>query len=61
MLTTRFTAGVTLVLALLAASGPAVRVAAQGQGAIVPFKIAVPDSVLTDLKDRLARTRLHPR
>ena len=25
--------------------------------AIVPFKIAVPESVLTDLKDRLARTR----
>jgi microsomal epoxide hydrolase len=30
---------------------------AQGAAAIVPFKIAVPDAVLADLKDRLARTR----
>lgn len=32
---------------------------AQGSGgeAIVPYKIAVPEAVLTDLKDRLARTR----
>ena len=33
-------------------------VRAQSQhGAIAPFKIAVPDAVLTDLKERLARTR----
>jgi microsomal epoxide hydrolase len=33
--------------------------AGQGDGApVVPFKIAVPDAVLTDLKDRLARARL---
>jgi hypothetical protein len=33
-------------------------VSAQPSGeAITPYKIAVPDQVLTDLKDRLARTR----
>jgi pimeloyl-ACP methyl ester carboxylesterase len=32
-------------------------VAAQADTAIVPFKINVPDSVLRDLKERLARTR----
>jgi epoxide hydrolase len=58
MPTIRFTVGVTLLLALfLIGSGPATGIAAQGQVAIVPFKIAVPDPVLTDLKDRLARTR----
>ena len=35
----------------------AVRAQSQHDGAIVPFKIAVPDAVLTDLKERLARTR----
>jgi len=29
----------------------------RGQDAIVPFKIQVPDAVLSDLKERLARTR----
>jgi len=40
--------------------GGATRAAAQAPNAataIVPFKIAVPNEVLTDLKDRLARTR----
>lgn len=43
--------------ALFVASGTAT-VLAQGTGeAVVPFKISVPDAVLSDLKDRLARTR----
>jgi microsomal epoxide hydrolase len=43
--------------ALLVPSGTAT-VLAQGTGeAVVPFKISVPDAVLNDLKDRLARTR----
>jgi pimeloyl-ACP methyl ester carboxylesterase len=48
------------VIAVLVATalGGAVDLGAQGAGeAIVPFKIAVSDAVLTDLKDRLARTR----
>ena len=38
----------------LAQSGPA---STRGQDAVIPFKIHVADSVLTDLKQRLARTR----
>jgi epoxide hydrolase len=39
-------------------SGGAADLEAQAAGeAIVPFKIAVPDAVLADLKDRLAKTR----
>jgi microsomal epoxide hydrolase len=54
----RFSAGVCLVVAGLAAfSGPTARVLAQGSAPVVPFKIAVPDAVLADLKERLARTR----
>ena len=33
------------------------RLLAQGTAPVVPFKIAVPDAVLADLKERLARTR----
>ena len=55
---TRLTLVVCLVVAgLLVDRGPAVRLAAQEGSAIVPFKIAVPDGVLEDLKERLARTR----
>jgi epoxide hydrolase len=55
---TRVTVGLCLVAAeLLAGSGLSGRVLAQGTAPIVPFKIAVPDAVLADLKDRLARTR----
>jgi pimeloyl-ACP methyl ester carboxylesterase len=61
---TRLTVGVCLAAGLVAgsgATGPGLRsgraLLAQGPAAIVPFKIAVPDAVLTDLKDRLARTR----
>src|SRR5262245_17891746 len=55
---TRVTVGVCLVVAcLVAGGGPGGRALAQGTAPIVPFKIAVPDAVLTDLKDRLARTR----
>jgi epoxide hydrolase len=55
---TRLTVGVCLVSAgLLAGLGHSGRVLAQGTAPIVPFKIAVPDAVLADLKDRLARTR----
>jgi microsomal epoxide hydrolase len=55
---TRWTAGVCLVVAgLVAVSGSAVRAQAQGSTPVVPFKIAVPDAVLADLKERLARTR----
>ena len=58
MAITRLTVGVCLVTAgLLIGIGARPRVLAQGTAAIVPFKIAVPDGVLTDLKDRLARTR----
>ena len=58
MVITRLTVGVCLVAAgLLIGIGARPRVLAQGTAAIVPFKIAVPDAVLTDLKDRLARTR----
>jgi len=39
----------------LAQSGPA---STRGQDAVIPFKIHVADSVLADLKQRLARTRL---
>ena len=39
----------------LAQSGPA---STRGQVAVIPFKIHVADSVLADLKQRLARTRL---
>jgi hypothetical protein len=56
-----------LVLALAAAvsssaqttqaPGATTRADARGADAIVPFKIQVPDNVLTDLKARLARTR----
>ena len=55
---TRLSLGVCLVAAgLLAGLGHSGRVLAQGTAPIVPFKIAVPDAVLADLKDRLARTR----
>ena len=55
---TRLTLVVCLVVdGLLVDRGPAVRLAAQEGSAIVPFKIAVPDAVLKDLKERLARTR----
>ena len=37
-------------------SGDAVTAQRAGE-AITPYKIAVPEPVLTDLKDRLARTR----
>jgi microsomal epoxide hydrolase len=41
-----------------ALTGGGGEVLAQSKGdAVVPFKIQVPDAVLTDLKDRLARTR----
>jgi microsomal epoxide hydrolase len=49
-----------LVVALVLASGIAAALPGQSQqagDAIVPFRIAVPDAVLRDLKDRLARTR----
>ena len=46
-----------VVAGLLVDRGPAVRLAAQEGSAIVPFKIAVPDGVLKDLRERLARTR----
>jgi pimeloyl-ACP methyl ester carboxylesterase len=39
------------------APGATTRADAKGADAIVPFKIQVPDNVLTDLKARLARTR----
>lgn len=48
---------VVLGLAILIASHPPESAAQSKDEAIVPFKIAVPDAVLTDLKDRLARTR----
>ena len=55
---TRLTVAVGLFVAcLVAGSGSGTPVLAQGSVAIVPFKIAVPDAVLTDLKERLARTR----
>ena len=55
---TRCTAGVCLVVAALAAGpGAAAGLLAQGTAPVVPFKIAVPDAVLADLKERLARTR----
>ena len=44
---------IVLAATLIAPSG----LAAQTREAIVPFKIAIPDAVLTDLKDRLAKTR----
>ena len=43
--------------ALAAGPGAAAGLLAQGTAPVVPFKIAVPDAVLADLKDRLARTR----
>jgi hypothetical protein len=46
------------VVVMAAALGGAADLRAQGAGeAVVPFKIAVHDAVLADLKDRLARTR----
>ena len=52
----------TLWLAVLAIGTAGIAGRAQSPGpapaeAVVPFKIQVPDSVLTDLKDRLARAR----
>src|SRR5262245_19581208 len=50
-----------MIAAAVATAGQTQRVAptpvATGSTAIVPFKIRVPDAVLTDLKERLARTR----
>lgn len=43
-----------LIVSLSGLSGP---VGAQSPGAIVPFTIQVPDSVLLDLKERLSRAR----
>src|SRR5262245_45033900 len=43
-------------LLILSVSAPAT-VAQSNHGAIVPFTIAVPEAVLTDLKERLTRTR----
>ena len=37
--------------------GAAIAAAQEPREPIVPFKISVPDAVLTDLNDRLARTR----
>src|SRR5262249_62337854 len=58
----RTSVGPALVAAFLILSLPAPvarPVAAQSNhGAIVPFTIAVPEAVLTDLKERLARTRV---
>ena len=55
---TRLTLVVCLVVTGLLVDGrPAARLAAQEGSAIVPFKIAVPDAVLRDLKERLSRTR----
>jgi epoxide hydrolase len=54
---TRLTVGVCLVVAGLIAGSGSGHVLAQGASSIAPFKIAVPDAVLTDLKERLARTR----
>ena len=55
---TRCTAGACLVVTALAAGpGAAAGLLAQGTAPVVPFKIAVPDAVLADLKERLARTR----
>jgi microsomal epoxide hydrolase len=48
-------AGFVLAILMMFPTDPA---AAQSKAdAVVPFRINVPDSVLTDLKDRLARTR----
>src|SRR5258708_40309205 len=53
----RLTAGVIVVAAAFLVPNRA-GLSAQGTSdAIVPFTIAVPDAVLADLKDRLARTR----
>jgi pimeloyl-ACP methyl ester carboxylesterase len=48
------------IMALILAAGTVTSMSGQTRAAdeaIVPFKISVPDSVLRDLKDRLARTR----
>jgi epoxide hydrolase len=53
-----------LLFVMLASAATVAVTAVQGQrpaaraDAVVPFKIQVPDAVLTDLKQRLARTRL---
>jgi microsomal epoxide hydrolase len=53
----RLTVGVVVVAAAFLVPNRA-GLSAQGRGdAIVPFRIAVPDAVLADLQDRLARTR----
>jgi pimeloyl-ACP methyl ester carboxylesterase len=54
---TRLTAAVCLAAAGLVAASTTVRAQAQGGAPVAPFKIAVPDAILADLKERLARTR----
>ena len=46
-----------LAIATAGAIGRAQQGTITGRDAVVPFKIQVPDAVLADLKDRLARTR----
>jgi microsomal epoxide hydrolase len=53
----RVTVGVVVVAAALLVPNRAGLSAQGSSNAIVPFTIAVPDAVLTDLNDRLARTR----
>src|SRR5256885_9519439 len=58
----RFVAAAVSMIALLAPGGiayaqRAAEYATASSQAIVPFKIQVPDSVLTDLKRRLAQSR----
>jgi pimeloyl-ACP methyl ester carboxylesterase len=54
---TRLTVAVCLAAAGLVAASTTVRAQAQGGAPVAPFKIAVPDAILADLKERLARTR----
>ena len=52
------------VLVMATAAGAASRAqegSTPGRDAVVPFKIQVPDAVLADLKERLARTRFPTR
>ena len=50
-----------LVSALVATAGLTLSAQSpRSDQAIVPFKIAVPDAVLRDLKERLVRTRFGP-
>jgi microsomal epoxide hydrolase len=58
MLRVKFAAALLIAIAVAVVGQTRTGLGAQsGADAVVPFKINVPDAVLSDLKDRLARTR----